>query len=743
MAGKQPPRRAAPSRWSRLWSALRARLPRRVSLRRLFIATFCIVGYTALLEADLFRGGIAWQDGELADRDIVADRTVEYLDEEATAELRAAARQAVPRQYDALPVEDTARERVVEVFNQAAAAAGDPDLDAAARAALIRGRTLWVDLPPGVPERLAALPAPRREALADTATQVLRQVYGSGSQRREIRDDVVADVHAARTAVAALVEAQAGADAAWLTSLLTRPEVLRPNRRHNRDATDQARDAAAAAVEPVRRSISRGQVIIERGHPVTAEVLRDLRALGLATSQRDWRGLFALASVVCLMLLVLGLYIRLELPEIWFDNHKLLLLNLVVVLALVLFRLMLWLRNGIPSMAHPAILCGATTGMIVAVLIEYRLAMMMTGTLALLLGMLYPDAGLWVAFEAWLAGRVGAMALRHVKDRNDLARAGFATALAGMLIAAVVQLPLAGDPAVFRAEHLIVDLLFGFAWGMLAFLLAQGMIPLLERPFGCITPFRLLDLTNTSTVLLQRLKREARGTFDASLTIGDMAADACEVIGADPLLARTCGYYHDIGKLRHPTWFVENQFGAANVHDTLEPTLSALAIKSHVSEGFELAREHGLPRPVQDVIAQHHGTTLISFFYFQALERAEDEERVTEEQFRYDGPRPQFKESGVLMLADGIEAEVRAASRRGPLGERKIHEIVHNQIRKRLDEGQLDECDLTLRDLHQIEAAFCDYLRGMYHNRIDYPSPALRARAARSSQGGGDRAAAG
>jgi hypothetical protein len=357
------------------------------------------------------------------------------------------------------------------------------------------------------------------------------------------------------------------------------------------------------------------------------------------------------------------------------------------------------------------------------VLLDYRLAMMMTGAMALFMGAMVPGAGLAVAFEAWLAGRIGAMAMRHVSARADLTRAAVLVSLGSMLIAAVMELPRSGEETTYGAQVFGRDLIFGLAWGLLSFMLTGGLMPLLERLFGVVTPFRLLELTNTSSPALQMLRRTARGSFDSSLTIGDMAAEACESIGADPLLARVAGYHHDIGKTRHPGWFVENQFGGENIHERLEPALSARAIKSHVSEGLQLADQYNLPKAVKDVIAQHHGTMLISFFYYQACERAGEPRRVAEEQFRYDGPKPQFRESGVIMLADGVEAAVRAASAHGPMHDRRISEIVAKLVAQRVKEGQLDECPLTLADLTVLQKAFCEYLRGMYHGRLDYPEP--------------------
>ena len=731
MANKSQPRRTGgngSSDWRKKMRGVVKKLTHpRVRPYRVFLGLMLVIGYTALLEADLFQAGITWKVGDIAPRDIYADRTHEFVDERETEQLRRTASEQVAKVYEALPVQQEAVNRINQLFQELGATVADADLTTAAlQQADVADRVrplVWFEPDAAWIQAALRLTDPQRDVVRDEGLRLLSDIYGGS----EIRDDVPQDLDAARKDLEERLAELPPAQRAVLRPILLDDDILKPNRRYNAEATVQRRQEAADDVEPVRRTINRGQLIVQRGHVVSDQDLADLKALGLVQPKRDWSGLFSLGCLVSLVLVILGTYVRLEQPEVFYDDRRIILLNLLCAMFLVTFRLLLWLKGEIPSLAHPAIFCGASTGMVVAVLVEYRLAMMMTGAMGLFMGILLPGAALWVAIEAWLAGRVGAMALRHVKDRDGLAKAGLMVAVAGMMIAAVVQLPRSGDVNSYQPLHLTTDLLFGFGWGLMAFLVAQGLIPLLERAFSCVTPFRLLELANTSP-LLDMLKREGRGSFDSSLTIGDMAADAAEAIGADPLLAKAAGYHHDIGKMKHPGWFIENQFGGENVHNVLEPQISAMAIKSHVTLGAELAREYQLPKPLYDVIMQHHGTTLISFFYYQALESAADGQTVDESQFRYPGPKPQFKESGIIMLADGIEASVRAASAHGPMTEKLISEKVNKLMRDRLDEGQLDECDLTLRELNQVSQAFIQFLKGMYHNRIDYPAGAQAKR---------------
>lgn len=697
----------------------------RVCPQRVALALLCVIGYTVLLSINIFRVRVTLKPNDIAQGDLFADATVEVEDQAETANRRQRARDSAAKVYISRRVQATSVEKINALLDAVAAVAGAEDLtDDAARLSRLRAQASFAVSDAHLASLLQWTPD-ELSALRSAASDLLGRVY---TEDREIRDDEPATRQAAVDSVTELVADYEVRSRLLLLQLVTHPEILLPNREYDAQATEAERQRLADEVEPAVQVFQRGQKIIGRGDRVTAEHTAVFEALGWVQPRRDYRGLFARACIVLLILVVLGAYVFTELPQVYSDTRKLVLINLVIAGGLLLFRLILALKGPITTISHPAILCGAMTGSVVAVLLDFRLAMMVTAALAMLMGLLVPGAGLWVTIEGWLAGRVGAMSINAVKDRTGVAVAGITMAVAGMLIAVIVQLPQIPDGTVYTPRQLLVDVSFGFGWGLSAFILSMGLIPMLERPFGCVTPFRLLELTNTSTPVLQRLQREARGSFDASLTIGEMAAEACEAIGADPLLARACGYHHDIGKIRHPSWFIENQFGGPNIHDKLTPEMSAKAIKSHVTEGYRMAVDAKLPEPLCDVIRQHHGTTRISFFYYQALERCPEGGQVDEALFRYEGPKPRFKESGIIMLADGIEAAVRAAGQHGPLNERKIHDIVNGIIRQRLDEGQLDECPLTLREVHLAAEAFCDHLHGMYHSRIDYPPQSMRAR---------------
>lgn len=304
--------------------------------------------------------------------------------------------------------------------------------------------------------------------------------------------------------------------------------------------------------------------------------------------------------------------------------------------------------------------------------------------------------------------------LTKVQQRSDLARAGIFVSMVNVLI--IVSLKLITNT--FESEALIKDLAWGGASGVFSAILAIGSLPYLESIFGLVTSFKLFELVNPNQPLLKQLMIKAPGTYQHSLVVGNLAEAAAEAVNADPLLTRVGAMYHDIGKMVRPYFFIENQLGIENQHSKISPRLSALVISAHVKEGLELAKEYKLPGTISEFIPMHHGTSLIAYFYHQA-KQTEDPETVMEEHFRYPGPKPQTKETAILMLADATEAAVRAISK--PTVD-QIQKTIGKIIKARIDDGQLSEAPLTLVDLEKISTEFLRILQSLYHSRIEYPS---------------------
>ena len=319
----------------------------------------------------------------------------------------------------------------------------------------------------------------------------------------------------------------------------------------------------------------------------------------------------------------------------------------------------------------------------------------------------------------------------RVRSRQRLLKAGLFIAMVTAVVTFAVGLLGAGSPS----DALRLGVL-GLGNGLLSLMLAMVLLPLLEDAFNILTPMKLLELSNTGNTLLHKLLQKAPGTFTHSMQVGSLADAAAERIDADPLLARVGAYYHDIGKMEHPAYFIENQIAQVNPHATLSPTLSAKVIKRHVKDGLEIGRAWGLPQEILDLIAQHHGSTRIEYFYHKALEEPLDSAEVNEADFRYSSGLPKSKEAGILMLADSVEATVKALPKPTP---KRIEDVVADTIRRKLEDGQFDECELTMHDIHEAGEAIREALVGFLGPRVAYPEePATKKAAAHKTAGAGD-----
>jgi putative nucleotidyltransferase with HDIG domain len=329
------------------------------------------------------------------------------------------------------------------------------------------------------------------------------------------------------------------------------------------------------------------------------------------------------------------------------------------------------------------------------------------------------NENLWVVFYGFAGSLAAVYALDYYQFRQRLvtARVGLVVGLFNLVMVLILtSLEGPGERGLLQVGF---DLLCGFAGGLLVAVVASFAIPVLEALLSITTDIKLLELSNTNLPLLRHLAFKAPGTFQHSLMVANLTKEGCEAIGADPVLAYASGLYHDIGKTHRPDYFIENQRPGDNPHDKLLPSMSALILVNHVKDGVELAREHGLPRVIIDAIEQHHGTRLMKFFFSRAQERRDpDASDITEERYRYPGPKPNSKVMGVLMLADAVEAASRTLHEPTPM---KIRGLIRTIVEDCLADGQLDHTDLTLSDLRIISDAFVRVLSTIFHQRVDYP----------------------
>jgi cyclic-di-AMP phosphodiesterase PgpH len=499
-------------------------------------------------------------------------------------------------------------------------------------------------------------------------------------------------------------------------------EKLTPEERGDPRAFDAARRACAPVVDPYPA----GTLLVQRGQPITEQQYAVLQeeSRSFLHSRSPWdqfrRGT-ALFLVLSLLSMIVVLYsVRFQ-PGLTQSLPK-----ITGVCLLVLLTLALGLLFSRPPW-HAALIPLIFTAMILTIAYNPQFALLMT--LSLTLAMVATTGLRYGELLVAMGGQATAiLSLRSVRTRTRLVEVG---ALAGL--AALAMTVASGLYSDQTWKLVAFDAVRGLAWATLAGFVVSGLLPVVERWFGIITDVRLLELGDGSHPLLQELVRRAPGTYTHSMTVATLAEPAAEAIGANPLLARVGSYFHDIGKMLKPHYFIENQAGE-NRHDSLEPALSTLIIIGHVKDGVALADQYRLPRPIIEIIQQHHGTTLVEYFFREALRVQEElgntspaidgQPHPLEATFRYPGPKPQSRESGIVMLADAVESSSRAVAAPTPGSMRKL---VRDMMMRRLLDGQFDESGLTLTDLHRVEESLVKGLTALYHSRIKYPEPERKA----------------
>ncbi len=475
-----------------------------------------------------------------------------------------------------------------------------------------------------------------------------------------------------------------------------------------------------AQESPLLVTVQKGTTVLEKGTVVTAQDILTLRALGLVGSRYGWKVWLGIFFIVLLEAVVFSrLLYRFHKGTKEVTNNMLLALVLLLLGGTVISRLLI--IEPLSAYLIPV----AALGMVVSVILNARSALLCVTLASVNVGLL-TDFNMRYTLAALLVGALSLYLVSKVTKRAAL----LATALVSMFLSAftIFALEIFSEASV---EDALRRCLWGFGNGFLVGVLTILLLLFLESVLNVTTPLRLLELADPAHPLLKKLLQLAPGTYNHSIMMGTLAEGAADAIGANPNLARVGAYYHDIGKVARPEYFVENQIYVGNPHDHLSPHLSKVAIQAHVRDGERMGRMYGLPKPVVDIVKQHHGTSLLAYFYNKAKEGSKDP--VPEESFRYEGEKPQSKEAAIIMLADGVEAAVRALGR--PT-RRKIQGVIQEIIRQRVEDGQLDESALTQGDLHRISDAFDLSLVGLLGHRIQYPGA---NEATRPQEGNGGR----
>lgn len=518
-------------------------------------------------------------------------------------------------------------------------------------------------------------------------------------------------------------------DNARISAVIAR--ILLPNLFYNREATEVRSRGAMETVRPVLFKLQKGEMVVRVGERITPEQAHKLEAI--FGTQNGGTRLFKVFGTFALILVLFYFPYRFACKNIRkFNptNKDVLIISLLVTISFICFKTALLITHNIGSV-FPSVDASsyfylfpfAAGAMIVRVFMNSEVALVYCAIMAPLLGIMFENNMLVVIYSL-LGGIVGAHGVRHCTCRGTVYTAGFKISIVNLALALSFQTL---NNAIFTTQTLYVAL-FALLSGFISAGLVSSFIPLVETLFQYTTDIKLLELANLNSPVLRELMVKAPGTYHHSVVVGNLVEAAAESIGANPLLARVAAYYHDIGKVSKPLYFIENQSGEENRHDKLAPSMSALILISHIKEGAELAREHRIGQPIIDIIRQHHGTALIKFFYERAKSQAALSGQVVEEKdFRYPGPKPQTREAGIVMLADCVEAASRTLVNPTP---DRIQGLVQKLINNIFIDGQLDECELTLKNLHEIARSFTAILNGIFHHRIDYPESASK---------GGDR----
>ncbi|QTL97969.1 HDIG domain-containing protein [Iocasia frigidifontis] len=689
--------------------------------KKMFWGISFIIVIILILTIDLFPSNVNLETGQVSKRDIEAPMTITYVDEEKTAELKSIAAESAGRVYEEdRNIENRIEKDINGLFKQIKElrdeeTAVDEEMtavDGKNREELIKD--IEANYPVITLETIEILLETPPDLFNELEQRSVNTIKLKLKERihpedlPEIREELVQEVMAMdlnkeyRLVLANIVET-----------------MIRPNMIFDEEATKKKQEEAVKKVVPYKHTIKQGEMIIRKGDIVTSEDIKELEALGLQRPQINYLSIFGIVTIILTLIVMACLYFYKYQPDVWEAQPKIILLQLLVIIVLIIAKII----DIIPAVNYfhlPYLVPVAIASILTTVLISTDVAVVLTVFISFLVAIIFNN-DYNIALTGFIGGLVGIFSVSKLSQRNDLVRAGFN--VSAVMVVLIMGLTF-NSP--FRGWlDLLGYISAGVINGVLVAILANGLLPYLENAFGLTSSVKLLELSNPSHPLIKRLLVEAPGTYHHCVIVGNLAETAADNIGADSLLARVGAYYHDIGKMKRPYFFIENYYAADNPHDKLSANLSALIIKSHVKDGVELAREFKLPESIIDIIRQHHGTNLIAYFYQQAIEETSEHDNVEESDFRYDGPKPQTRESAVIMLADIVEAAIRSKNF-NKNNHNRIEGFVRELIRNKLIEGQLDESDLSLKELDIITESFVKVLTGIYHQRVEYPDSLLK-----------------
>lgn len=673
--------------------------------RAVTVTTFIFVVLILCLEISPF--GYRIEAGKPSPREIVAPKTVQFIDNVKTEEQEEAAAEAVQDVYVRDNEAASQAENSLEELFQSVGQAYALDISIQEKAQLVASAFAGkVDA--SQVEALLVLSPEQRRHIQDASLEIVKRVM-----EERITEDTLdeaadkAETIAGEVSVDTATRSISGAIAA---------SFLQPNSFIDEKETEKRMEAARKAVPTVITTHLEGDVIVGKGEVVTTDQVALLKSLGFQKPTFTPIDLLYIGVFALLLLGMIGMFLA-RYRRVIYDSPGLLGLLGALVIVYTILAKVLAIAAGSASPSWGYLMPIAAVAIITAVLMDSGVAIVMVVACSLLTGVVTGGSYSLVALVL-IGGFLPSMIVSRKSSRHELRRAGLYTSSWMALVAfgttAVTQ---------FR-QSLLLNTGIGFLNGLICTIVAMGCLPFLETTFRVTTKTWLLELASPEQELLKELSVKAPGTYSHSVMVANLAEAAAREIGSDAMLARVAAYYHDVGKLKRPQFFIENQSENSRPHNGISPNLSTLVITSHVRDGVEMLEKHHLPPDIVDIVRQHHGTSVVKFFYDKAVKDAGGVP-VDENRFRYHFPKPRRRTSGILLLSDAVEATACTLDRPSAAA---IEQMVDRIVDGKLADGQLDESDLTLSDISTLKSVFSKILISAYHPRIDYPAAALERR---------------
>ena len=686
-------------------------IKKRNNIRRIFLFVSVFVLSYLLLITAIKPQQYSLEAGDIPRSDIKAPR--DTIDERATKEAEDKALEKVDKQYtQKAEVKKQAEDNVILLFeklntiinNQSAQTATTTSVESnVSELKKIEGIALSED----EYKELLNIPKEQLSSLQKDVLNIIDKTY-----EKNINEKDDESLNIARDSAVSLVEKLNLADKLkYVLEELVKGQI-NPNCFYDEEKTQELIDETRKSVAKV--VIKQNQIIVKEGVPVTQNQLDILSDLGMLDDGKNTSiylyVYIVLAMFVGIIMFLQYNYIDRNYSEIFKNTKKITLISVINLMTLVFARTI--------GLVSPFLIPFACAPILLTLLINYKISIVIS-ILNVIVISIATGFDAQVMMLGVISSILGATLLKKMQQRNELLYSTIYLSIVGVIITVSTGILISSN-----LREVLIKSGITFIGGVLSGIFALGILPFLEGTFNEVTTLKLLELSNPNHPLLKKLLMEAPGTYHHSMLVANLAEMASEEVGANSVIVRIGSYYHDVGKTERPYFFGENQMGGENPHNHMTPNLSAKIIISHVKDGIELARKYNLPKVIQDIIGEHHGTTLVKYFYYTMKNNSENPEAVKEEDYRYPGPIPNSKEAGIIMLADSVEAAVRSIKEPS---EDKIKEMINNIISDKLSCGQLNDCNLTIKDIEKIKKCFLTALNGIYHHRIEYPKEKIKS----------------